>query len=218
MSKLDIQEKIYDYLCEEIMNGTLRPCKNVTEQDIANRFGVSRSPVRDVFSRLEKDGLLKYVPNKGFFVTEITQRDIDEVCDLRKMFEIYCLKYCIENISDEDITRMRELLSRVDSEEKIREYFTNNESVHRRIQSFCPNQLVHEFIKMIDKKEERLRRTFVVVPNRIVRVQTAHAEIIDMLALRDYDKAAEALSNHLDAVHEQLVYAYKQSQNDTVNS
>jgi len=152
---------------------------------------------------------LVYMPNRGFFVADITQRDIDEICDLRKMFELYGLRYCIANITGSDIARMRELLNQIDSDTKIVEYFESERSFHRTITAFCPNRRVQAFLKVIDRQEERLRRTLSVIPNRLEKVRDEHLYLLEVLEKRDYALAAKALEEHLDVVRESLIYAYK---------
>ena len=79
-----IQEK----LCTAILNGIFKPGERLVESAIAEQLGVSRAPVREVLSALEREGLVITIPRRGNFVVDFTDKDIEEIYSLRTLLEI----------------------------------------------------------------------------------------------------------------------------------
>lgn len=208
MGKEMAREAVYRYLSDKILNNDIKSGESLVEEEIAKTLNVSRTPVREVLTQLESEGLVIRIPNRGVFVREITMQDIIEICDLRQMFEVYCLKDCIDNILDDDIAEMKKTVTAVDSEENAEAYFENTESVHRVITAFCTNQRVKEFLRLIDRQEEHMRRSLKTLPNRVEKVRDHHLYLIQVIEERDLEKAEQALSEHLDRVKDSLIKAY----------
>lgn len=208
MGKEMAREIVYKYLSERILNNEIKAGESLIEEEIAKALNVSRTPVREVLARLEAEELAVRIPNRGYFVKEITLQDINELCDLRKMLEVYCLKDCINNIMDEDIRQMEKILEAVDNDDSAEAYFESTYSVHRMITAFCTNERLKYLLRMIDRQEERMRRTLKVIPNRVEKVREQHRYLIQVIAERDLAKAEEALSEHLDHVKASLQNAF----------
>ena len=144
---LPLREVVFKTLRRGILTGELKPGERLMEIHLANRLGVSRTPVREAFRQLEADGLIENIPNRGAFVTGLSRRDISDLFDLRALFEIQAVEWAIRRMTDEDIDALRETV-------EFMEFYTLKEDVEK-VMSF--NSQFHNIIyagtkdKMIQK-------------------------------------------------------------------
>ena len=111
IDSLSLRGQIEERLRAAIVNGSLRPGHHLVETTIADQLQVSRAPVREALSALEREGIVTYIPRRGYFVIEFTEKDIEEIYSLRLLLEIGALRRAIERFNEKDI---RELQSIVD--------------------------------------------------------------------------------------------------------
>ena len=97
-----LSESIFTELRSAILRGRLRPGEKVSEQQVCDKFGLSRTPVREAFRQLELEGLIETIPNRGAFVVGLTQRDLADLFEMRKAYEILAVKWAIERITKGD--------------------------------------------------------------------------------------------------------------------
>jgi DNA-binding GntR family transcriptional regulator len=92
------------------LSGSLRPGEHLVETNIAEQLGVSRAPVREALSALEREGIIFYLPRRGYFVIEFTPKDIEEIYSLRLMLEIGALRRAIQLLSQAEIDEMQSVV------------------------------------------------------------------------------------------------------------
>ena len=107
-SVLSLSENLFNELRSDILKGKLKPGEKITEQRVCNEYSVSRTPVREAFQKLEIDGLIETIPNRGAFVVGITHRDIQDMYELRKAYEAIAVRWAIERITDEEFAALKE--------------------------------------------------------------------------------------------------------------
>ena len=99
-----IPEQIAEHLRQDIISGVLEAGKPLREQEIAERFGVSRGPIREVFRQLAQQGLLELEPNKGARVAQALNPEVRSlIVELRRKLEVFILSNCFEQITEENI-------------------------------------------------------------------------------------------------------------------
>lgn len=103
MGKRGLKNVAYDYLLDAIMSYELKPGQAIVEQDISDRLNISRTPIREAFKQLESEGLVRHLPSRGTFVTNLTVQDVEEIFQLRELFEITALKSAINCITDDEL-------------------------------------------------------------------------------------------------------------------
>ena len=82
-----LRERIVDFVKEAIIKGRLRPGERIPEPELAERFGVSRTPIREAFRQLESEGFLTVIPRKGAVVSPITDKDVREFYSIKSLLE-----------------------------------------------------------------------------------------------------------------------------------
>ena len=86
---------VLDDIRRRILTGGFRPGERITESEVAAKLGISRSPVREAFRVLEREGLIATLPRKGSFITEISPEDVEELFELREILECHAVD-CIK--------------------------------------------------------------------------------------------------------------------------
>lgn len=98
------------YVLDLIRTGALKPGEKVNEAEIARRLQISRSPVREAFTRLIKDGLLEHAPRRGVFVAQPTVEGMEEIAGLRAVIEGFAARQAAARITPEELERLRQLI------------------------------------------------------------------------------------------------------------
>ena len=114
LNVLNLREHIAGRIREAILDGTYRPGERLVETAIADQLGVSRAPVREALSALEREGLVVSVPRRGYSVIDFTDKDIDEVYTLRLLLEIGALRRAVERFTEQDLAEMQRVVDELD--------------------------------------------------------------------------------------------------------
>jgi DNA-binding GntR family transcriptional regulator len=110
---MNLRAQIEKEVRDAILRGVFKPGERLVEYAIANQLGVSRAPLREVLSALEREGLVVNIPRRGNFVIDFTEKDIDEIYSLRLLLEIGALRRAITRIKEADFQKMQELVNQL---------------------------------------------------------------------------------------------------------
>ncbi len=105
-----LSTNLYYDIQADILSGAIADNSKLTEQAVCKKYNVSRTPVREAFRQLESDGLIKYIPNRGAFVTGLSKRDIADLFDLRALFEVQAVEWAIKRMPSDKIEALKETL------------------------------------------------------------------------------------------------------------
>jgi DNA-binding GntR family transcriptional regulator len=105
-----VVESIYTQVREQVISGVIVPGTPMRQEDVASRFGVSKIPVREAFSRLEREGLLELRPRRGYTVASFNIREIVEIFDLRAVLEEHAGRLAAKNRTPADLARVKAIL------------------------------------------------------------------------------------------------------------
>ena len=181
-----LNEDTYEKLKYDIMNFKLVPGDSISAQKIAVRYNVSRTPAREAIVNLEKEGLLKIIPQSGTYVASINCRRFEQEWFVRKSLEVGMVDPVFEHVSNEMLDKMEELNSRLinydKSNEKVPRIEIDN-AFHELIYESSGEQLAANIIKMQMSHYNRIR--FLAELNSSISVKTneEHEMLID--AIRD---------------------------------
>jgi len=186
-------ESIYGALLTEIVDGGLAPGKRLVESDIAKRFGVSRTPVREALFRLHQEGFVLTSPGRGFSVKPLDEREAQELFPVLATLEGLALSSSapIAVLDVDALRRANKALSRFRN--RPWEAIQADTAFHELLLRRCPNA---RLIAMIDAVRRRLLRYEYVymTDGKLIDLSMAqHAAIIDCLARSDFAVAAKAI-------------------------
>ena len=100
---LPLRDVVFNTLRKAILKGELKPGERLMEIALAERLGVSRTPVREAMRKLELEGLVSIIPNKGAYVTGITRQDVEDIYAIRSLLEGLCARWATAYITEKQL-------------------------------------------------------------------------------------------------------------------
>lgn len=189
---LTLREKILETIREAILSGSLQPGERVSEPDLAERFGISRTPIREAFRQLETEGYLTVIPRKGAVVSSLSERDVEEFYAIKSILEGYAARMAAENLTDKEILRLEainEKLEQLANAEDIKAFFKVHNEFHELFIRAAGNDKLLELINQLMLKFNRLRMASLSVPGRMQISVNEHIKILDAFKKKDGEKA-----------------------------
>jgi len=198
-------EKAYLTVRERILRGVYPAALRITEQEIADATGVSRTPVREALRRLQAEGFVTVIANQGAIVTEWSAGDTDDVFELRALLEPYGAARAAQRVTAEGIAELRTLAqAQYDECERRADGFIErignlNSQFHRLIQSFSGNARLATLMPVLIEAPLVLRTFATYEPRELLRSAAHHIEIVSALEARDSEWAAAIMRSHIHA-------------------
>jgi len=195
-----LSESLREAIEEEVATGKLLPGTHLDEIELAKRFGVSRTPIREALSLLAGEGLVEIRPRRGAVVAQVTPQRLVEMFEVMAELEAMCARLAARRITDPELAaleaaheRCREAAAGQDSDA----YFYANEHFHQAIYHAGHNAFLAEQAVSLQRKVRPYRRLQLRVRNRVNRSFEEHQEILDALKAGDADKAVTAIRSHV---------------------
>lgn len=206
MAAISLSDRAYHMIKEMIPN--LDKGQHLSMRDLANRMGMSYTPVREAFHRLKNEGLLEHSPNIGFFVPRMDIRDIMQIFQVRECIEVFVLDRAFEMITPENVANLNKC---VDMQEKylskgaMREYMRADEQFHMEFFKVYNNPHFTGLITTV-------RQQYLVCSQSIHRGGTIaiaeHKQIADCIARQDKEGAVRLLEEHIAAAKQRMKEGY----------
>ena len=187
-----LREKILETIRDAILKGSLKPGERVSEPDLADRFGISRTPIREAFRQLESEGYLQVVPRKGAVVASLSERDIEEFYAIKILLEGFAARMAAENISEKDIERLEVIngrLRQIAKEGDVKNFFRIHNEFHEVFIKAAGNEKLYEMITQLVMRFKRLRLASLSQPGRMEISAEEHRNMIEAFRRRDGDRA-----------------------------
>lgn len=187
-----LREKILETIREAILKGTLKAGEKVAEPELAERFGISRTPIREAFRQLESEGYLTVIPRKGAVVTSLSERDVEEFYAIKSILEGYAARMAAENLTAKDIERLETINDRLEQlaeEGDIKTYFRVHNEFHELFIRAAGNEKLLELIGQLMMKFNRLRMASLSLPGRMQISVQEHKKILEAFRTHDGEMA-----------------------------
>ena len=191
---------ISDKLEEEIVNGTLKPGTRLSEESIAQRFGVSRTPVREALQYVVQRSLAERAPYKGVVVCDVNADLLDTMFEAMAELEALCGGLAADRISDCELDSLKHLhkkMSDMASSNASREYEAMNLDFHSQIYEACGNANLITVASEMRLKLAPFRKSQLYRVDRLKASNQEHSMIVHLLASRNKPGVEEALRQHL---------------------
>jgi DNA-binding GntR family transcriptional regulator len=211
-----IAVQIRALLRREIISGHLLPRTALSEQDLASRFGVSRTPVREAMIKLAEENLVAIYPQYGTFVAPIDLGAVFNSQFVREALECAAVERAIERI---DAGQSRALLDVLDRQRRCNRagdedgFFAADEAMHALIMEIAGHGQAWRHVENAKSQMDRVRHLTNRLPRKPSIVIAEHAAIVDRVVHRDRDGAIEALRVHLRGLFRSVDVLMKQNPN-----
>lgn len=189
-------DEAYRWLRQEVSSLPWDREAHLSESELARRSDFSRTPIREAMLRLQSDGLLRRVPNRGVVVPALQQSDLDTLMEVREVIEVWAARKAVQ--AEMDTRPLWDLLAQqqeVDGDPV--EFVRLDVAFHRTIVEHGRNPVFADLYEANRYKQLRLGVRAVDADNRIAAVVEEHRAIVEGIEAHDPDRAAEATTRHL---------------------
>lgn len=196
-----LNQIVYERLYLEILRNRLKPGDPLRQEDITERLGVSRTPVREAIQRLQAEGLVTFVPRKGAVVSSIPHKRIEEIYDIRGRLEAFAAGLAIDHITSEQEGKLKKLvdeMERLDPDKDIEAVLEKNRAFHYIIYSAAGNETLVEMIGQLWKHIQRLRSFYLLTANGYKDSTAEHRMILDAILAKDRARTEQLVQLHCE--------------------
>lgn len=192
---------LFAELQSDILKGRLRQGEKLSEQQVCDKYGLSRTPVREAFRQLELEGLIETIPNRGAYVVGLSGRDIEDLFEMRKAYEILAVKWAIERITDEEMEKLEESYEFMEfytMKKEADKMLNINRKFHNLIYKASRNRMLEHTLTTFQLYLKETDSNSAYLDGHLDEVLTEHKKIYDAFVNEDPEAGANAMAAHLD--------------------
>lgn len=200
IAPLALYQEVAERLRERIFAHELKPGAWIDEQDIAEQYGISRTPLREALKVLASEGLVTLKPRRGCYVTEISERDLDEIFTVMALLEGQCARDATRQADEADLKRLKtlhETLERAVHQQDIDAFFETNQAFHQHVQQVADNHWLQHVIEDLRKVIKLSRHHSLFSEGRLEQSLAEHRDILKAMLAGDAEGAEQAMRTHI---------------------
>lgn len=203
--------QITDHLTNAIIEGQFEGGQRLVENELQQRFGISRGPIRESFRLLEKDGLVVNIPRKGTYVRNVTKKDVEENFPIRAYLEGYAARLAVSHLDPSDVDGMKIAFSRMKEElkrKRFKLYIKHHAVFHEIFIYGSKNDMLIAILETLRRQAVWFRLSYLAtayVREFIEYVTEIHREILDCFVEGDADKAEFLVKEHILVASERFL-------------
>ncbi len=192
-------EEVSERLRDDLLKRTLLPGQQIVQETLAERYGVSRVPLREALKELEAEGLVTHVPHRGYFVTELSAEDMREVYTLRALLEEEAIRRACTRLSDADLAHLDELdgalVSALENGD-LQEIAAANRHFHFAIFEASAMPRMVRLLRSLWDATDAYRGMYFQDPQTHEHIRQEHQNHLEALRRRDSDAAVRTQRDH----------------------
>lgn len=198
---LPLRDVVFNTLRKAILTGELKPGERLMEIHLANRLGVSRTPIREAIRKLELEGLVIMIPRRGAEVAQITEKSLKDVLEVRRALDALCTELACDRISEEEKENLREACSAFERATVTGDATTiaaADVAFHDIIVQATGNARLIQLINNLSEQMYRYRFEYIKDESGHDNLVNEHRMIYESIIKQDKAGAAEAAKLHID--------------------
>jgi DNA-binding GntR family transcriptional regulator len=191
--------RVAAYLREAILGGQLRPGDRIRQEEVAERFGASRLPVREALRILAAEGLTELEPHKGARVPRLTQHEVEVIYQMRERLEPLALAESLPRLTADDDERLGKLQQRIEDNDDLEKFLDLDREFHLLTYRGCPVEPLNSAVARLWNSTQPYRRSYVALggQDRMWLVNAEHRLILDAVQRRDAVDGERYLAGHI---------------------
>jgi len=196
----NLHATIYEKLKSQIINLTLKPGQKLQDRQLGLQFGVSRTPIREALNRLVQEDFVRQISGRGYFVKEISIRDIEEIYEVREALEVLAAQQAIRNINNQQIKKLSEILNshkKLIQKGEVKSRLLEEADFHKTIALSSENQYLYEIINNIFDKIAVFQGIDILTSKRVKAAYQQHREIFNLLKEKKAQMLEKKLRRHI---------------------
>jgi len=198
---LPLRDVVFNTLRQAILTGELKPGERLMEIHLANRLGVSRTPIREAIRKLELEGLVTMIPRRGAEVAQITEKSMNDVLEVRRALDALCVELACDRISDEEIEELKKACVGFEQAVKTKDakkIAQADVALHDIIVHATGNQRLIQLVNNLSEQMYRYRFEYIKDFTQHDRLMEEHRIIYESIVKKDKETAAKAAETHID--------------------
>lgn len=198
---LPLRDVVFKTLRQAILRGDLKPGERLMEIHLANRLGVSRTPIREAIRKLELEGLVTMIPRRGAEVAQITAKNLQDVLEVRKALDALAIELACQRISREEEEALAEAcgnFERMTKQKDVALIAKADVELHEIIVAASGNERLKQMVDNLAEQMYRYRFEHIKDASQHERLIKEHRIILESIREKNLAKAAEAAMIHID--------------------
>lgn len=195
-----IGDYVYQVLRKNIINLNMPPGKQISEKEVSILLNVSRTPVREAFIKLSREGLLYVLPQRGTYISYIDLETVEDTRFIRESLEKPVLKIATKSFPDQLLDVLQDIINQQKKLIKKRlysEFLELDEEFHKTIFEGCDKSSVWDFIEQINSEYKRARILTFIADISWVEVIEQHEQLLESIKNHDEQMAQDVISIHV---------------------
>ncbi|MEE1442147.1 MAG: GntR family transcriptional regulator [Blautia sp.] len=210
---LPLRDVVFNTLRRAILKGELKPGERLMEIALADKLGVSRTPIREAIRKLELEGLVVMAPRKGAKVASITERDLNDVLEVRKGMEVLAISLACKRITGEELEKLEIIerdFQRLIESGNLTELAEMDVKFHDTIYQATNNQRLVQLLNNLREQMYRYRMEYLkdIAVRRTLAEE--HKAICQALRERNQQQAEKYVSIHIDNQQKAIIRSLNQ--------
>lgn len=198
---LPLRDVVFNTLRQAILTGELKPGERLMEIHLANKLGVSRTPIREAIRKLELEGLVTMIPRRGAEVAQITEKSMNDVLEVRRAVDALCVELACERISDEALESLKAACDDFAEQVKtkdVKKIAQADVALHNIIVEATGNQRLISLVNTLSEQMYRYRFEYIKDFSQHESLIEEHRVIYESIVKKDKKTAADAAKLHID--------------------
>ena len=198
---LPLRDVVFNTLRQAILRGELKPGERLMEIQLANKLGVSRTPIREAIRKLELEGLVLMIPRKGAEVAEITEKSLRDVLEVRRALEELSVQIACDKIAPEQIEELRVAAAEFEGTLKdgdVTKIAEADVRFHDIIYLATDNQKLIQLLNNLREQMYRFRVEYLKRKDFHPQLIAEHEEIIETIRQKKKEAAVHVMCQHID--------------------
>jgi len=195
-----LRDLVYERIKSGIKAGKFAANERLVEESLASELGVSRTPVREAISRLEHEGLVVKVPQKGAIVRRTTKEEIEEIFGLRAVLESYAASLATKKMSDAVMTRLHGMIDKSEralANGNIREYIQLNTKFHDLLYRASESAKLYQMINLLRDALYEYRVMLLEMENMPQMSLRDHKDMFEAMLRKDAQEVERLVREHI---------------------
>ncbi len=209
-----IRRKVHAYLREQILNGEIGPDERLVETKIAKEIGTSRTPVREALHTLEMEGLLESIPRVGYKVNTISDREVEEICEIRTAIETLAVHWATKKAHKKLVNDLKKNIAATEQrvgQGEVRAFVDLDAQFHEIIAGVSGSKRLLELAQTLRRHMVRYRVQSIYALDNVLRGINGHKAILAAIETGDVESASEAIRSHLEQSKKDILfYAFQE--------
>ena len=215
---LPLRDVVFNTLRQAILTGELKPGERLMEIHLANRLGVSRTPIREAIRKLELEGLVTMIPRRGAEVAQITEKSMKDVLEVRRTLDALSAELACERISGDEEEALKQACLNFEAAVKTKDtkaIAKADVAIHDIIAAATGNQRLIQLINNLAEQMYRYRFEYIKDASQHERIIEEHRIIYESIVKKDQEAAAQMAKIHIDNQEKAVIARIRMEQSNT---